>query len=82
MIPLRCCAFGWACNCRKVVLESAVKTLGIGLEIQDSSGEVVFSNAIMEKNREAVTLGGRTREGFYFWEGQYYRKTEFQRCRR
>lgn len=58
-------------------LESAVKTLGIGLEIQDSSGEVVFSNATMDKNREAVTLGGRTREGFYFWEGQYFRKTEF-----
>lgn len=58
-------------------LESAVKTLGIGLEIQDSSGEVVFSNATMEKNREAITLGGRTREGFYFWEGQYYRKTDF-----
>ena len=58
-------------------LESAVKTLGIGLQIQDSTGEVVFSNATMDKNREAVTLGGRTREGFYFWEGQYYRKTEF-----
>ena len=58
-------------------LESAVSTLGIGLEIQDSSGEVVFSNQTMENNREAVTHGTRTREGFYFWEGRYYRQTEF-----
>ena len=58
-------------------LESAVSTLGIGLEIQDSSGEVVFSNQTMANNREAVTHGTRTREGFYFWEGRYYRQTEF-----
>lgn len=58
-------------------LESAVRTLGIGLEITDSSGDVVFSNATMEKNREAVNLGARTREGFSFWEGNYYRRTEF-----
>lgn len=58
-------------------LESAVKTLGIGLEIQDSSGEVVFCNANMEKNREALTHGGRTREGFYFFDGQYFRKTDY-----
>ena len=31
----------------------------------------------MEQNREAVNLGGRTREGFSFWEGNYYRQTEF-----
>ncbi len=61
----------------KARLESAVKTLGIGLEIKDSSDEVVFSNANMEKNREAVAMGGRTREGFSFWEGRYYRQTEF-----
>ena len=58
-------------------LESAVSTLGIGLEIEDSSGEVVFSNQTMTNNREAVTHGTRTREGFYFWEGRYYRQTEF-----
>lgn len=58
-------------------LESAVKTLGIGLEITDSTGEVVFSNANMEQNREAMNLGGRTRDGFSFWEGNYYRQTEF-----
>ncbi|MEO0608611.1 MAG: hypothetical protein AAFY82_10300 [Pseudomonadota bacterium] len=58
-------------------LESAVKTLGIGLEITDSSGEVVFSNATMEKNREALNLGGRTRDGFSFWEGNYYRQTQY-----
>ena len=58
-------------------LESAVSTLGIGLEIQDSSGEVVFSNQTMTDNREAVNHGTRTREGFYFWEGRYYRQTEF-----
>lgn len=58
-------------------LESAVSTLGIGLEIQDNSGEVVFSNQTMTDNREAVTHGTRTREGFYFWEGRYYRQTEF-----
>ncbi len=58
-------------------LESAVRTLGIGLEIKDSTGEVVFSNATMEKNREAVSLGGRTRDGFSYWEGNYYRQTEF-----
>ncbi|MEL7111833.1 MAG: hypothetical protein AAGK93_02685, partial [Pseudomonadota bacterium] len=61
----------------KARLESAVKTLGIGLEIKDSHDEVVFSNANMEKNREAVAMGGRTREGFSFWEGRYYRQTEF-----
>lgn len=58
-------------------LESAVRTLGIGLEIQDSHGEVVFSNQSMENNRDAVTMGTQTREGFYFWEGRYYRQTEF-----
>lgn len=57
-------------------LESAVRTLGIGLEITDSDGDVVFSNATMEKNREAVALGGRTREGFHFWEGEYFRQTK------
>lgn len=61
----------------KARLESAVKTLGIGLEIKDNTDEVVFSNANMEKNREAVAMGGRTREGFSFWEGRYYRQTEF-----
>ena len=61
----------------KARLESAVKTLGIGLEIKDSHDEVVFSNANMEKNREAVAMGGRTREGFSLWEGRYYRQTEF-----
>jgi signal transduction histidine kinase len=58
-------------------LESAVRTLGIGLEIQDSSGEVVFANAIMEDNRDAITHGTETREGFSFWQGRYYRRTEF-----
>ncbi|MHA7898444.1 MAG: hypothetical protein ACX94B_01170 [Henriciella sp.] len=60
----------------KARLESAVKTLGIGLEIKDSNDEVVFSNANMQKNREAVAMGGRTRDGFSFWEGRYYRRTE------
>ena len=57
-------------------LESAVKSLGIGLEIQDSSGEVVFSNATMAQNREAVQHGTLTRDGFYFWQGRHYRQTE------
>lgn len=57
-------------------LESAVKSLGIGLEIQDSSGEVVFSNSTMEQNREAVQQGTLTRDGFYFWQGRHYRRTE------
>ncbi|MEM9377323.1 MAG: hypothetical protein AAGA72_13980 [Pseudomonadota bacterium] len=61
----------------KARLESAVRTLGIGLEITDNSGEVVFSNANMATNREAIALGGRTREGFSFWHGKYYRQTEF-----
>ncbi|MEL7040526.1 MAG: hypothetical protein AAGL90_03330 [Pseudomonadota bacterium] len=61
----------------KARLESAVRTLGIGLEITDNSGEVVFSNANMAVNREAIALGGRTREGFSFWHGKYYRQTEF-----
>jgi len=60
----------------KARLESAVKTLGIGLEIQDNSGETVFSNANMEHNREALTHGTITREGFHFWQGRYFRKTE------
>lgn len=58
-------------------LESAVKTLGIGLEIQDSTGEVVFSNQTMEQNRDAVSHGNVTREGFHFWQGRYFRQTEF-----
>eukprot|EP00903_Cladosiphon_okamuranus_P002917 g2915.t1 len=60
----------------KARLESAVKTLGIGLEIQDSSGEVVFSNSNMDANREAVTHGNLTRDGFHFWQGRYFRQTE------
>lgn len=58
-------------------LESAVKTLGIGLEIQDETGEVVFSNSTMEQNRAALTQGSMTREGFHFWQGRYFRQTEF-----
>ncbi|MEM9572814.1 MAG: hypothetical protein AAF996_15210 [Pseudomonadota bacterium] len=58
-------------------LESAVKTLGIGLEIQDGDGEVVFSNSNMENNREALAHGNLTREGFYFWQGRYFRQSEF-----
>lgn len=61
----------------KARLESAVRTLGIGLEIQDNSGEVVFSNAIMDANRDAIAHGTETREGFSFWQGRYYRQTEF-----
>lgn len=60
----------------KARLESAVKTLGIGLEIEDNSGEVVFSNANMAHNREALTHGTITREGFHFWQGRYFRQTE------
>lgn len=58
-------------------LESAVKTLGIGLEIQDETGEVVFSNSTMDQNRAALTHGSVTREGFHFWQGRYFRQTEF-----
>ncbi|MEL7109046.1 MAG: hypothetical protein AAGL99_07250 [Pseudomonadota bacterium] len=60
----------------KARLESAVKTLGIGLEIQDNSGEVVFSNSNMDSNREALAHGNLTRDGFYFWQGRYFRQTE------
>ena len=58
-------------------LESAVKTLGIGLEIQDNTGEVVFSNSNMVENRDALAHGNVTREGFHFWQGRYFRQTEF-----
>lgn len=59
-------------------LESAVSTLGIGLEIKDSSGEVVFANSTMERNRDAIAHGTVTREGFSFWHGRYYKRTEFE----
>ncbi|MEM6557857.1 MAG: hypothetical protein AAF642_18370, partial [Pseudomonadota bacterium] len=55
----------------------AVKTLGIGLEIQDNTGEVVFSNSNMVENRDALAHGNVTREGFHFWQGRYFRQTEF-----
>lgn len=61
----------------KARLESAVSTLGIGLEIKDSSDDVVFSNAQMENNREAITHGTLTREGFSLWNGRFYKRTEF-----
>ncbi|MEO1305559.1 MAG: hypothetical protein AAFV37_11310 [Pseudomonadota bacterium] len=57
-------------------LESAVKSLGIGLEIQDNAGTVVFSNSNMVDNREAVAKGTVTREGFHFFQGHHYRRTE------
>lgn len=57
-------------------LESAVKSLGIGLEIQDSAGAVVFSNSTMDENREAMSKGTITREGFRFYQGRHYRRTE------
>ncbi len=61
----------------KARLESAVSTLGIGLEIKDSSDEVVFANARMELNRDAITHGTITREGFSLWDGRYYKQTKF-----
>lgn len=58
-------------------LESAVKTLGIGLEITDNSGEMVFSNSTMERNRVAISDGKPTREGFYLWHGRHFRQTQY-----
>ncbi len=58
-------------------LESAVKTLGIGLEIKDSDGETVFCNSTMTESRDAISNGNRNRDGFYFWSGKYYRHTMF-----